>query len=110
MSKGGGAQWQSITLLRGKPAGFSHPNRGITFVNRGFCDGGHIADWPVLAKQTWGASCNASVPGFIEFTAGIAKHCRLGERVSMRRVEYRDIAVAALTIVLVSTLLLAFVF
>jgi hypothetical protein len=35
---------------------------------------------------------------------------RLGERVSMRRVEYRDIAVAALTIVLVSTLLLAFVF
>jgi hypothetical protein len=40
----------------------------------------------------------------------IAKYCRLGERVSMRRVEYRDIAVAALTIVLVSTLLLAFVF
>jgi hypothetical protein len=33
---------------------------------------------------------------------------RLGE--SMRRVEYREIAVAALTIVLVSTLLLAFVF
>lgn len=40
----------------------------------------------------------------------IAKEYRLGERVSMRRVEYRDIAVAALTIVLVSTLLLAFVF
>jgi hypothetical protein len=40
----------------------------------------------------------------------IAKEYRLGKRVSMRRIEYRDIAVAALTIVLVSTLLLAFVF
>jgi hypothetical protein len=40
----------------------------------------------------------------------IVKEYRLGERVSMRRIEYREIAVAALTIVLVSTLLLAFVF
>jgi hypothetical protein len=68
-ARAGGAHWQSVTLLCSEAEGFGHLKRGITFVNRGFCDGGHIAGWSVLAKQTWGVSCYASVPGFIEFTA-----------------------------------------